>query len=162
MKTLLILRHAKSSWSDASLSDHDRPLNERGLAAAPRMGQLIAQQDLIPDLIISSTATRARTTTERVVAACAYTGPIEWYGDFYLAPPATYVEKLGSLPDEITRVLVVGHNPGMENLAAQLTGVHESFPTAALAHVRCELATWPELTLNGSHSLVDFWRPKEL
>ena len=77
MKTLLLLRHAKSSWDNSELADHDRPLNGRGRRDAPRMGQLLAQHDLTPDLIVTSAARRAATTAELVALAAEYGGDIQ-------------------------------------------------------------------------------------
>ncbi len=78
MKTLLVLRHAKSSWKDSGLADHDRPLNKRGKHDAPRMGTLLAKEDLVPDLIISSSAKRAKSTAEAVAMNCGYDGEIQY------------------------------------------------------------------------------------
>ena len=136
MKTVLILRHAKSSWKHPDLDDHDRPLNRRGLRDAPRIGRLIAGADLVPDLIFSSSAVRARTTAEAVAAESGYTGPIEIKRELYLAEPSVYLELLAGLDDRFGRVMVVGHNPGMADLVEELTGTFDAFPTAALAHVR--------------------------
>ena len=86
MKTLLLLRHAKSSWKESSLTDHDRPLNDRGQRDAARMGQLLTDEDLLPDLILLSTATRARTTAELVAASSGFDGEIRLDGELYHAP----------------------------------------------------------------------------
>ena len=94
MKTLLILRHAKSSWKDASLADHDRPLNKRGKRDAPRMGRLLQEQDLVPDRIISSTAKRARNTAKAVAKACNCKDKVELTSEFYHAGPGAYLAVL--------------------------------------------------------------------
>nr|NIL98123.1 hypothetical protein [Planctomycetales bacterium]NIP70269.1 hypothetical protein [Planctomycetales bacterium] len=85
MKTLLLLRHAKSSWDDSALDDHDRPLNKRGKRDAPRMGQLLVQQDLVPDCILTSTARRARKTAEAVAKACGGVVPLTEMPELYHA-----------------------------------------------------------------------------
>lgn len=162
MKTLLILRHAKSSWKDEGLADHDRPLNKRGKKDAPRVGKLLREVDLVPELIISSTAKRARKTASKVAQKCAYEGVIELTGDLYLAPPSQYVQVLQNVPDHVTRVMVVGHNPGAEELLAQLAGHATHLPTAALAHVELDIDHWQQLTLQAPGKLVDLWRPREL
>lgn len=161
-KTVLILRHAKSSWANGTLADHDRPLNARGNRDAPRMGRLLRREGLLPDLIITSTARRARATAELVGAAAGYEGEIEATRDFYLAPPPAYVRRLRALPSHVGRVLVVGHNPGMEELVEVLVGAEERFPTAALAQVALPIASWSELTLRTAGELLNLWRPKEL
>ena len=162
MKTLLILRHAKSSWKDASLADHDRPLNKRGKRDAPRMGKLLQAQDLVPDRIISSTAKRARNTAKAVAKACHYEDKVELTSEFYHAGPGSYLAVLQNLPDDDQRVMVVGHNPGMEALVAHLTGRMETMPTAALAHVTLPIEKWGELDYEVQGELLDLWRPKTL
>ena len=162
MKTLLILRHGKSSWKNLRLADHDRPLKARGKRDAPRMGRLLRDEALTPDLIISSTAERALATAELAALACDYEGTIETTRDFYHAAPEAYIERLQELPDEVRRVMVVGHNPGMEELIAELTGEEERFPTAALAQVALPIEHWEQLDEATEGELLNLWRPKEL
>ncbi len=162
MKTALILRHAKSSWDNMHEQDHQRQLNERGKRAAPRMGQLILEQQLTPDTVIASTAQRARETVEAVASSCQFAGEIVYDDNLYLAPPAVYLDILNRLPDQCQRILFVGHNPGMEELVSQLTGQPVTMPTAALAHLQWQIDSWQQLAEAGSASLVDFWIPREL
>src|SRR6188474_2183474 len=133
MKILLLLRHAKSSWKDDALDDHDRPLNERGKKEAPKMGQLLLEEHLLPDIILSSDAKRARRTVEKVCEAAGYRGETVLTSELYLANTATYLKALSRLPDQVSRALVVGHNPGMEQLLELLTERYEPMTTAALA-----------------------------
>ena len=160
MKTLLILRHAKSSWKDASLADHDRPLNKRGKRDAPRMGEFVREQGLAPDRIISSTAKRARNTAKAVAKACCCEDKVELTSEFYHATPGVYLAVLQNVPDDDSRVMVVGHNPGMEALVAHLTGSRETMPTAALAHVVLPIEKWAELDYEVQGELLGLWRPK--
>jgi phosphohistidine phosphatase len=162
MKLLLILRHAKSSWKHPGLGDHERPLNKRGKRDAPRMGRLLAREGLLPDLILSSTAVRARTTAEMVADASRYDGPLTPTPELYEATPEAYVDALRGLDDRFKSVMVVGHNPGLEQLLHLLTGADEALPTAALAKVELEVAAWCELDRSPQGSLVQLWRPKEL
>lgn len=162
MRTLLILRHGKSSWANVYLADHDRPLKARGKRDAPRMGRLLREEGLTPELIISSTAERALATAELAALACDYEGEIETTRDFYHAAPEAYIERLQELPDDVERVMVVGHNPGMEELIAELTGEEERFPTAALAQVALPIERWEQLDEATAGELVKLWRPKEL
>lgn len=162
MKSLLILRHAKSSWGDPSLSDHDRPLNKRGKKDAPRMGELLREEDLLPDLIICSTARRARETAEIVAEASACEGEIQTIRDLYAAGPEAYIEILSALTDDYQTVMVVGHNPGLEELLYELTGELQPLPTAALAQVRLPIQSWQEVEDAEIGELVGYWRPKEL
>lgn len=162
MKTVLILRHAKSSWDNMHQQDHERPLNQRGKRAAPRMGQLILEQQLTPDTIISSTAQRARETVEAVASNCDFPGEIVYNDNLYLAPPTVYLDVLAALPDQCQRILFVGHNPGMEQLVSQVSGRPVTMPTAALAHLQWEIDSWQQLPETDSAKLHDFWIPREL
>lgn len=161
MKTLLMLRHAKSSRKEP-VADHDRPLNKRGKADAPRMGKVLRDAGLRPDLIISSSAKRARSTARKVARHSGYPGVIELSGDLYLAGPEGYRRVLRGLSDAYESVLVVGHNPGLEMLFEALTGSDEMLPTAALAHVRVDIERWEEFDENARGTLVDLWRPRLL
>ncbi len=164
MKTLLILRHAKSSWKEANLDDHDRPLNKRGKRDAPLMGALLRREELLPDLILSSTARRARATTELVVEESGCEGEAQFLRDLYAAGPEAYIEALSELSNHYECVMVVGHNPGLEELLEWLTGDYEPMPTAALAQVQLPIQSWEELMdLDETEaSLLNLWRPKEL
>lgn len=142
MKTLLILRHAKSSWSDPELSDHDRPLNKRGRLAAPVMGAFLDERSGPPDLIVSSSALRAMQTASLFAVGCAYAGPIEERAELYGGGPDEYLAVLRGVSDVYGRVLVVGHNPAIEELWLGLTGRLHRWPTCALGEVRLEVASW--------------------
>ena len=135
MKTLLVLRHAKSSWNDPALDDHERPLNKRGRRDAPRMGELVREYGLIPDVIISSDAVRARLTAEAVAEAARYAGEILLDPHLYLACPADIHSLLTTVRENAGTVMIVGHNPGLEKLVKQLTGEWQDLPTAALAQI---------------------------
>lgn len=162
MKTLLILRHAKSSWKHVDLPDHERPLNKRGKQDAPRMGQLLVEQDLVPDFIITSAAKRARKTAKKVAKACGYAGQIEETWDFYHAPAEDYITVLSRLPEDHQRVMLVGHNPDLEDFLEMLTGQPEVMPTATLAQVALPIQQWGDLSPKTKGTLVNIWRPKEL
>ena len=162
MKSLLLLRHAKSSWKQSELSDHDRPLNKRGKSAALLMGALLQEQDLIPDLILCSSAVRTHKTALLAAEACSYTGEIKQTRELYLADPQDYVDILRHVANKHTRVLVVGHNPGLEMLIEALTGEATSMPTAALAYIELSLKRWRDLDLNTKCKLVNVWRPKDV
>ena len=162
MRTLLILRHGKSSWKHPGLADHDRPLNKRGLRDAPRMGRLLRDEDLVPDRIVSSTAVRARATAELVAGELGYRGTVERSRDLYLASVPDIIRVLANDGGDAARLLVVGHNPGLEELVAALTGGYAALPTAALARVDLELDAWSNLTGSTPARLVNLWRPREL
>ena len=162
MKTLLILRHAKSSWNSPELSDYDRPLNGRGKRDAPRMGKHLRQEGLIPDQILTSSAKRARKTANKVAKACGYTGKVKKLDVFYDTVPGVYFETLQALPNKYQRVMVVGHNPTMEQLVNHLTGHIERMPTAALAHIELPIEHWETLNPYTKGVLVNLWTPKTL
>lgn len=162
MKTLLILRHAKSSWEREDLSDPDRPLAPRGKRDAPRMGELLRKQALLPDLLLTSTAKRARATAELVAEAAGYSGDIRQESSFYMAGTEEYLEALQALPDAYEQVMIVGHNPGLEVLLEDLTGEWEHLPTAALAQVELPIEHWRELTDVTEGRLAHLWTPRAL
>lgn len=162
MKTLLILRHAKSSWDNPALSDLDRPLNKRGKRDAPRMGKHLKQQELVPDYIVSSSAKRARKTAAKVAKACGYKDKIIRMEDLYLALPGVYYQYLQELSNKYQRVMVVGHNPTMEVLVSHLSDELHRMPTAAIAHFELPIDNWKLLDLSTKGKLVNLWTPKTL
>lgn len=163
MKTLLVLRHAKSSWSDSSLGDHDRPLNERGERDAPRMGDLVRLQRLKPNIIISSDAVRARMTAEALAETAGYGGEIRFEQLLYAAAPDDILAVLRAVPEQNAEiVMVVGHNPGLEALVGRLTGEHPDLPTASLAQVDLPIDRWRDLDESVRGTLVEIWRPKDV
>ena len=163
MKTLLLMRHAKSSWKDPELADHERPLNKRGKLNAPRMGRLLRDQDLTPDLILSSTARRARQTADAVADLSGYQGELRLEDELYAAPTETCLEVLQGLQeDALNCVLLVGHNPGLEELLDLLTGEAALLPTAAIAQIALPINRWGDLTSDVEGRLLNLWNPKEL
>ena len=162
MKTLLLLRHAKSSWSEPGLQDHARPLNKRGKHDAPLVGKLIREQGLTPDLIISSTAQRAQDTARLAGEACGYEGEIDLRQELYLSDTTCYLDILQTLPDSLSCVLMVGHNPDLEELLGLLTDYADTFPTAALAQVEVPIASWQSLSEATDGYLKNLWKPREL
>jgi len=146
------MRHAKSSWDDPALDDFDRPLNGRGRKAAPKAGahiesQLIEQKFAI-DLILCSTAIRAKETIELVLSQLKNSPSTIFRKDLYHASPERCV-------------MVVAHNPGLEDFLAQLTEEANHFPTAGLAQVELELDSWSQFNQQTRGRLVEFWRPRE-
>ena len=162
MKTLLLMRHAKSSWKETDLADHERPLNKRGQKDAPRMGSIVADHELVPQRLLSSTAVRARQTAEAVAETAGFRGEVDYLDKLYLAEAEEYIAALRELPDTTERVMVIGHNPGLETLLQILSGRIESLPTAVIAHLVLPIQRWSELTPDTNGEIVDIWRPKEL
>ena len=142
MKTLLLLRHAKSSWEDTGLRDFDRPLNERGLKAAPLIGREMKRRKLQPELIVSSTAQRARQTIELVTKAAGLTAKVRFDERIYDASARRLFEIVAEFEQELDGVLMVGHNPGFEQLASLLTGENQQLKTASLACIELGLEKW--------------------
>jgi phosphohistidine phosphatase len=148
MRTLYLLRHAKSSWDDESLRDFDRPLNDRGKKAAEKIGRFVAKEKLKPELILNSPALRARQTTEIVLRTSALSVEVRFDERIYEASLSTLLAVLADIPRERKSVLLVGHNPGMEELLHFLTGEAKSMPTAALAKINFEASNGEGLKRN--------------
>lgn len=149
MKTLLVLRHAKSDRGDTALRDHDRPLAPRGEADAPLMGTALAALDLIPDCIVTSTAARARETTRLIAAAMGYDKEIVEGPDVYGASVDDLLDTLRAC-DEKDVVLLIGHNPGLEELICLLTGGKDAeamlrLPTAGLVCLALDIEYWSQI-----------------
>jgi len=163
MLTLLVLRHAKSSWSDVDLSDHQRPLNQRGLQDAPQVAALMNRHGIVPERIISSSANRAATTADMVGELCVgFSGPIQKTKELYLAAPATYLSLLHQLEDGESPLLFVGHNPGLEELVTEATGVSTSLPTATLAWIEFPHEHWRDVQFDRTATLKNQWSPGDL
>jgi phosphohistidine phosphatase len=126
------------------------------------MGKLLKQHDLVPEAIITSSAERALTTAELAALSSGYEKEIIVTRTFYHAEPEDYIAYLQELPDDLERVMVVGHNPGMEELVQELTGQYVAMPTAALAQIELPLQQWQQLDMGTHGHLVNLWRPKEL
>lgn len=171
MLTLLLLRHAKSSWDDLALDDFDRPLAKRGTKAAAAIGQHLVKEALIPDLVLCSTAVRTRATLTLVMNEFTEATPTVVYDDaLYLADAETILEKIRALKGYPAVVMVVAHNPGLHAIALELirTAPRDAlrtlamqFPTAALAHITFEAETWPRVA-PATGELVEFVLPRRL
>lgn len=161
MKTILLMRHAKSSWTDADLADFDRPLNHRGLRAAPFMGRYIAEHGYLPDAIVCSPAKRARETAELVKANAGFAPDIRFDERIYEASPNTLLQVASELPDDVGSAMLIGHNPGMEGFIRHLTGRIEPMPTAALAVIELDIDSWGKIG-HECGRVVEVARPKAL
>jgi phosphohistidine phosphatase len=161
MKTLLLLRHAKSSWDEAGIADFERPLAPRGRKDAPRMGKTLAKRGPVPDAVVSSPAERARQTVEAFLVAAGLELQPKFDEKIYAASSETLVDVVRRLPPRRSCVLLVGHNPGFEELLARLTGSPAEMPTAALACIDFETRAWSEIR-DGGGTLRWLLAPKEL
>jgi phosphohistidine phosphatase len=145
MKTLYILRHAKSSWDNPLLADFERPLNKRGLDAAPFMGEIIYKNRFKPELLLSSPAKRAKQTAVLVREVGAIEPEIRFDERIYEASPQTLVQIISELGEQADSLLLVGHNPGLEGLIRFLTGETHPMPTATLAVIDLNIENWADV-----------------
>ena len=174
MKTVYLLRHAKSDWAHPEMQDHDRPLNARGREAAPQMGAYIKAERYKPDLVLCSTARRTVETFDLVSKALGGAVDVKFEEALYLAEPRQLLERLHWVDEGVKSVMLIGHNPGMEQLAQTLCAppadageeklhrrMREKYPTCALAVIRMPVMSWRGVKL-GTGRLKDFARPKDL
>ena len=160
MKTLFIMRHAKSSWAETDLADFDRPLNDRGRRDAPFMGTVMRENGYAPEIILSSPAVRARETARLVKEGGNLAGEIFFDDRIYEASPQTLKQVVSEIDDKNASAMLVGHNPGIEGFIRLLTGTLEPMPTAALAIIQLTPASWRDVATN-SGRLVKVIRPKD-
>lgn len=162
MRTLTLIRHAKSSWKDTTLNDFDRPLNKRGQHNAPMMGRVLRQQGVTFDLLVTSPALRALTTAQLIAAAVGYSGQaLREEPELYDADVTRLLAVIHRLPEEATAVGLVAHNPGITGLCNYLTGENiENLPTCAVAGIAFELESWAAVWRN-SGRLVRYEYPRK-
>ena len=161
MKTLYLLRHAKSSWKDETLADIERPLNGRGRKASQTMGGVLKKQKVIPDLVLSSSAVRARQTTDLVMEAANLSSELRFDERIYEASAQKLLAVVNQIEKSKKNVLLVGHNPGLEEFLELLTGSAETMPTGTLSKVILRASTWAAVSSKGG-TLEWIVRPKEL
>ena len=160
MKTLFVLRHAKSSWENAELSDFERPLNERGLEEAPLVGKIIFEMRYEPEIIVSSPAKRAKQTAVSVKENARIETEVRLDERIYEASPQRLIRVISELDDEKKSAMIVGHNPGLEGLIKILTGGLQPMRTASLAVIDLDAAKWHEISPE-SGRLRKLIRPKD-
>ena len=159
MKQLLLLRHAKSSHAQEGLDDHDRPLNRRGEKEAPLVGNFLVENELVPQLTLSSTACRAQRTASLVLGACGLDAPL-LDRRLYLAAPKEIAAIARETPPEIDRLLLIGHNPGMESLASSLADDYIDRRTAHLAVFQFDGIWADDQWLQDAQYVLD-WRARD-
>jgi phosphohistidine phosphatase len=160
-RTLYLLRHAKSSWKDAALRDFDRPLKGRGRDAAEQIGKRLASEKPQPVLVVCSPATRTRETAEIVLKHSHIKADVTFERRIYEASLRDLLHVVSEIPDSKEAVMMIGHNPGFEELLAYLSGEHRQMPTCALAKIRLAVASWKGIKA-GEGTLASFITPKEL
>jgi phosphohistidine phosphatase len=161
MKTIYLLRHAKSSWKDESLSDIERPLNGRGKKAADTMGAFLKREKILVDLVLSSSAVRARQTIDRVLVSANIVTDVRFDERIYEAGVQRLVEVVRQIENGKKNVVLVGHNPGFEELLEWLTGTIERMQTGALAKIGLKTSSWNSVS-EKSGTLEWIVRPKQL
>ncbi len=161
MKKLFIIRHAKSSWKDYTLDDFDRPLNKRGLSNAPLMGSYLKGRDIVPDIILSSPALRAKTTAKIIANTVKYDKKIIYRDNIYEADSTTLHSILNSLDNKYTIVFLVGHNPGLNLLVDSYVGFNENIPTCGVLELEIKCDKWKNISAKNI-KLLSFKYPKGL
>lgn len=160
-KKIMLMRHGKSSWKDKELKDFDRPLKKKGHESSEKIGKLLKASGMLPDLIFSSPAKRASETAEIVAKEIGHDA-ILYVDSFYMGEPEDYITPLKELTDDVKRVLIIGHNPGLEALLQVLEGKVNVLSTGALACLELELKKWKNLNPSTVGELVTFWDPDEI
>jgi phosphohistidine phosphatase len=167
VKRLYLLRHAKSSWDDPELSDHDRPLAKRGRRASKLIAEHLGRERIRPALILCSSARRTRETLDRIAPAMGAKREVRIERELYRADAMDLLGLLRGLPDDVGSVMLIGHNPAIQDLGLALAGrgpvvgmMQEKFPTGALATLEFD-GPWRELA-PGAGSAVAFIKPREL
>jgi phosphohistidine phosphatase len=159
MKNLLIMRHAKSSWKEDNIPDHERPLKKRGLKDAAEIGKILKNKELVPDKIISSNAVRAADTAAVVAEKCGFKKDVDFTDKLYMAEGSTIMDLIHKQPDSVKSLLIIGHNPGMEALVQVFSKKVESLATANVACFQADIKSWKELTMDSKIKLKKFWQP---
>lgn len=169
VKTLTLLRHAKSGWDDVALRDFDRTLNAKGRRAAATMGRHLRERGAAFDRVVASPAVRVVETLDAVASGLGRTLAPQWDRRLYLASAETLADIVRELPDEVASVLIVGHNPGLEDLVLTLApdtwcdlrhAVEQKYPTASIAQMTLA-GGWSDAA-PGKATLTGFVRPRDL
>ena len=168
MHTLYLLRHAKSSWTDPALPDRERPLARRGRRDAKRIAKHFVRLEIAPELVLCSSAERTRETLDLLRPALAATSTMSLEAELYAASADELLERIRAVPQAVSSVMVIGHNPGLQDLAlvlasdgTELGQLKAKFPTAALATLILANAPWRQLS-EGDAVLAEYVVPKQL
>lgn len=161
MKTLLLMRHAKSSWKVPDQPDHDRPLNRRGEKAAALMGAHLRSLGLVPNHILVSGAVRARRTVELLCESLGYRGEIQELESLYAASVSMYRAAIAAAPNPHPRLLIIGHNPELEYAIKEYSGEMPRMPTAAVAAIEINAPDWAAAARTAGR-LAGVWQPRTL
>lgn len=161
MKRLLIMRHAKSSWSSSATTDHGRPLNDRGMKDAPKIGKQLEKLGFIPDYVLCSEAKRAEETWQFLSAQLQKKVPVQFSKEIYQAGPNELLSLISSQSDSVETLMVIGHNPTCEEVTEQLSGRFIALKTANVAVFNCQVNSWKDAFLKTSKlQFLDLIAPK--
>lgn len=161
MKRLFIIRHAKSSWKNIDLNDFDRPLNKRGKNNAPFMGKLLKQKNIVPDLILSSPANRAKTTAIKISEELGLDDTkIVFENNIYEASNVVLLNIIQKLDNKYNTIFLVGHNPGLNTFAYDLVEFNDNIPTAGIIELELDIVSWKDLDSKTAR-LISFEYPKK-
>lgn len=159
MRRLILFRHGKSDWHAPSGSDHDRPLNRRGTAAAETMGRVLTRAGLVPDHVITSSAVRARTTLELARSAGGWGSTIEESGTLYGTTAGGALSVAAEAPADVESLMLVGHEPTWSDLAHHLTGGYVTVKTATVIGIDLPIDSWRHVDTRGS--LAFLFQPRD-
>jgi len=159
MKKLFIIRHAKSSWKDSSLDDFERPLNKRGRLNAPFMGSKLKEKNVVPDIIISSPAKRAKSTAEIIAKQVKYSKEILYKKDIYEVGESAIKKILKKLDNKISTLFIFGHNPDLEILVENYVSFDENIPTCGIVEIEFDCKRWRDISSKNA-KLISFDYPK--
>ena len=161
MKTLVLMRHAKSDWSSANLADHDRPLNARGNRAAPRMAQLLQDEQVAVDVILASSACRVQQTLQHLTETWAGEAVVMTEPSLYLASVSEIKSHIDVLHDSWNSAMVVGHNPGLGAMLCTLSDQDLDMPTACVAVLQADTTSWRDSIRKCKWHLHAYWKPRD-
>jgi phosphohistidine phosphatase len=164
MKQLLLMRHAKSDWSSGVKEDIDRPLNRRGRNDTPIIGEELLRRNAVPDLILSSPAVRAMQTADLLSKSCGFSGEVQWINEFYNGDMEQILQHVKKIPENVGRLMIIGHNPVFELLASNLISNKEAdviLPTASVISITVSISLWNDLELH-NNKLDWIITPKQL
>ena len=162
MKKLLLLRHGKSSWDNPDLADHERPLTNRGKESASIIGKFLKKENLIPDLIISSTAKRANKTADIISKKSGYDKKIFQSEALYNGSSEDYTNIIHEIADKNKTILLVGHNPAIEEVIERITAEKKIMKTCSLAHIDLCIDSWKNFHYRKKYKLIDLINVREL
>jgi phosphohistidine phosphatase len=161
-RRLIVMRHAKSDWKIPGVADHDRPLNERGRRTAPLIAKLLIDHEVVPDVVLASTATRVRQTLQPLLDLLNPEPKVIFDGGLYLASRNSLLKQINGLDEAWKQVMLVGHNPGLSELVSYLFGQPIELPTAAVAVCDCQADSWSSAVTQNRWSKSHLWIPKEI